>query len=159
MTFPGLTFSTPGDRPHRHIEAFSWHPFEFARRQTTRRQMSLPLEPLSDSYRLHIDKSSAGVPLRAPGDRLHIERRAFLWDPSQGAPEDRLYIYKSSPGTHPRGQTTKDIKAFLMPLEHKHQEKDYKRANKSSPGARFSTPGDRLHKHSRTSLPLGLYVV
>ena len=66
------------------------------------------------------------------------------------------YIYKSSPGTHPRGQTTKDIKAFLIPLEHKHQEKDYKRANKSSPGARFSTPGDRLHKNSRTSLPLGL---
>ena len=42
-----------------------------------------------------------------------------------------------------------------MPLGHKHQETDYKRTNKSSPGAPFRTPGDRLHEHSRTSLPLG----
>ena len=30
-----------------HTVCFSWHPIEFARRQTTRRQMSLPLNPLS----------------------------------------------------------------------------------------------------------------
>ena len=66
------------------------------------------------------------------------------WDPSQGAPEDRPHI-QVFPWNPPQGTDYKRHKSLpLMPLEHKHQETDYKRANKSSPGASFSTPGDRL---------------
>ena len=65
--------------------------FPCARRQTTSRHTSLSLEPLSvdqGTDYTKTGKSSPGAPLRAPGDRLHIERQAFLWDPSQSAPED-----------------------------------------------------------------------
>ena len=93
-------------------QAFPWHPFGFVRRQTTRRQMSLPLEPLTvdqGTDYTKTDKSSPGVPLRAPEDRLNIEDK-----PSTGTllrvHQRTDYIYKSSLeplSEYPRGQTTK----------------------------------------------------
>ena len=59
QAFPWDSFqSTPGDRLHRNIEAFSWHPFQFASRQTTWRQTSPPLEPLSVNQGTDYTKTS-----------------------------------------------------------------------------------------------------
>ena len=99
---PGTPLEAPGDRLHKDRQAFPWHPSRSTRRQTTQRQTSLPLAPLSEHQETDyiranrqafpcmaplskhqetdytkIDKPSPGTPLGAPGDRLHKDRQAF----------------------------------------------------------------------------------
>ena len=50
-------------------QAFPWHPSQSTRRQTTQRQTSLPLAPLSEHQETgytKTDKPSLGTPLGAP---------------------------------------------------------------------------------------------
>ena len=114
-------------------QAFSWHPSRSTRRQTTQRQTSLPLAPLSEHQETDYtktDKPSPGTPLGAPGDRLHKDRQAFPWHPSRST----------------RRQTTQRQTSLpLAPLS-EHQETDYTKTDKPSPGTPLGAPGDRLHK-------------
>ena len=122
------------------------------------------------------NESSPEPPLGGPGDRPHNDRQVLpvpkasgegfcvfcSVSPGLGVPREDLY-YVVWPLVHPeKGLRGRLIFLYVVRLSvlweglwHKHQETDYKRTNKSSPRAPFNTPGDRLHKHSRTSLPLG----
>ena len=165
---PGTPLGAPGDRLHKDRQAFPWHPSRSTRRQTTQRQTSLPLAPLSEHHetdytktslplaplsehqetgytktdkpspgtplgapgdRLHKDKPSPGTPLGAPGDRLHTDRLAFPWHPSRSTR---------------RQATHRQTSLLLAPLS-EHQETDYTKTDKPSPGTPLGAPGDRLH--------------
>ena len=124
-----------------------------ARRQTTQRQTSLPLAPLSEHQETgytQTDKPSPGTPLRAPGDRLHTDRQAFPWHPSRSTRRQTIHKDRQPFPWHPsqstRRQTTHRRTSLpLAPLS-KHQETDYTKTDKPSPGTPLEAPGDRLHK-------------
>ena len=94
-----LTYHFTRDKLHQHAYAFPWSLFKnTVRRQTTCRQTSL----------------SPGT-----GTDYTEDRQAFLWDPFQSAPEERLHIQQqtSLPQKplleHTRGPDShKNIKAF-----------------------------------------------
>ena len=184
---PGTSLGAPGDRLHNDRQAFPWHLSRSTRRQTTQRQTSLPLAPLSEHQETDYtktDKPSPGTSLAAPGDRLHNDRRAFPWhlsrstrrqttqrqtslplaplsehqetdytktdEPSPGtslgAPGDRLHNDRQDPSRSTRRQTTQRQTSLpLAPLS-EHQETDYTMTDKPSPGTPLGAPGDRLHK-------------
>ena len=150
-------------------QAFPWHPSRSTRRQTTQRQTSLPLAPLSEHHETDYtktslplaplsehqetdytktDKPSPGTPLGAPGDRLHKDK------PSPGtplgAPGDRLHTHRLAFPWHPsrstrRQATHRQTSLLLAPLS-EHQETDYTKTDKPPPDTPLGAPGDRLHK-------------
>ena len=137
MPSPGAFLSTPGDRQHVDKQAFPWDSFQSTPGDRLHRgQTSLPLAPIwvcqETDYR-KTNESSPGAPHGGPGDRLHKDRQvfprspsqstgrqttyrrqAFHWDPSQGAPEDRLHIqvFPGTPFGVPQRTDYKDTKVF-----------------------------------------------
>ena len=142
-------------------QAFSWHPSRSTRRQTTQRQTSLPLAPLSEHQETDYtktDKPSPGTPLGAPGDRLHKDRQAFPWHPSRSTRRQTTQRQTSLPlaplSEHHETDYTK-TSLPLAPLS-EHQETGYTKTDKPSLGTPLGAPGDRLHKDKPSpGTPLG----
>ena len=103
------------------------------------------------------DKSSptCRAPLRAMGDRLHIERQVFLRDPSQSAPEDRLHTQEQTNLSleplleYIRGQTIKAFPWYPRNPSTRRQTTSTQRQQPSLgiPLKKKIYQLDRLHKH------------
>ena len=83
------------------------------------------------------DKSSHGTHFKVNHETDYTTHKAFPWHSSQSIQGDRL---------HQDGQNP-PLESFL-----KHQETDYKYADKSSPGTPLKAPRDRLHQEHRSLL-------
>ena len=126
----------------------------------------------------YIDMPSPGASLSTPGDRQHVDKQAFPWDPSEYTRVQTTHRGQTSLplvlfSEYTRGQTTQGHRNLLLAPIWVCQETDYIKTNKSSPGAPLNGPGYRLHKDrqvfprspsqntgrqttfKKTSLPLG----
>ena len=81
----GTRLSTPGDRLHKHRQAFPWHPSRSTRGQTTNMT----------------DKSSHGTHFKVNHETDYTTHKAFPWHPSQSTRGQTTNMTdKSSHGTH-----------------------------------------------------------
>ena len=71
----GTRLSTPGDRLHKHRQAFPWHPSRSTRGQTTNTT----------------DKSSHGTHFKVNYETDYTTHKAFPWHSSQSIQGDRLH--------------------------------------------------------------------
>ena len=126
--------STHNQRPgHNHIPSVQ-HTSQglFIRGQTTQRQTSLPLAPLS----------------KLPEDRLHQDRQVFPWHLSRSYQRtDYTKTDKPSPGTTlevTRGQTTSRQTSLDLRLFTRGQTTPRQTSLPLAPLSKL--PGDRLHQ-------------
>ena len=128
----GTRLSTPGDRLHKHRQAFPWHPSQSTRGQTTNMT----------------DKSSHGTHFKVHHETDYTTHKAFPWHSSQSIQGDRQHqdgqSFPWSPSRSTRRHTTNMQTSLpLVPLS-KYQGTDYTKTDKSSPGVLLGAPGDRL---------------
>ena len=154
--------STPGDRLHKHRQAFPWHPSRSTRGQTTNMTdksshgAHFKVNHETD-YTPHI-KPSPGTPHRVYKGTDYTETdKIFPWSPSRSTRRQTTNMQTRLPliplSKYQGTDYTKTDRTNL-PLESflKHQETDYKYADKSSPGTPLEASRDRLHQEHRSLL-------
>ena len=101
-------------------------------------------------------KPSPGTPHRVYKGTDYTETdKIFPWSPSRSTRRQTTNMQTSLPlvslSKYQRTDYTKTDRTNL-PLESKHQETDYKYADKPSPGTPLEAPRDRLHQEHRSLL-------